>query len=119
MPLTQPTSTPSTPVASISSSLASSRFMPPTDGLDELALMRFRGECGWSSSTAISASRRSRIGADRRAAKRCVSSVRALCRAAPIARRNTESAGARKRGLSALVAERLASTTNLVENLLG
>ena len=26
--------------------------MPPTDGLDELALMRFRGECGWSSSTA-------------------------------------------------------------------
>ena len=28
--------------------------MPPTDGLDELALMRFRGECGWSSSTAIS-----------------------------------------------------------------
>ena len=25
--------------------------------------MRFRGECGWSSSTAISASRRSRIGA--------------------------------------------------------
>ena len=95
MPLTQPTSTPSTPVASISSSLASSRFMPPTDGLDELALMRFRGECGWSSSTAISASRRSRIGADRRAAKRCVSSVRALCRAAPIARRNTESAGAR------------------------
>ena len=32
--------------------------MPPTDGLDELALMRFRGECGWSSSTAISASRR-------------------------------------------------------------
>ena len=28
------------------SSLASSRFMPPTDGLDELALMRFRGECG-------------------------------------------------------------------------
>ena len=31
--------------------------MPPTDGLDELALMRFRGECGWSSSTAISACR--------------------------------------------------------------
>ena len=69
--------------------------MPPTDGLDELALMRFRGECGWSSSTAISASRPSRIGADRRSAMRCVSSVRALCRAAPIARRNTESAGAR------------------------
>ena len=57
--------------------------------------MRFRGECGWSSSTAISASRRSRIGADRRSAMRCVSSVRALCRAAPVARRNTESAGAR------------------------
>ena len=35
-----------------------------------------------------------RIGADRRSAMRCVS-VRALCRAAPIARRNTESAGAR------------------------
>ena len=33
-----PTSTPSTPVASISSSLASSSFMPPTDGFDELAL---------------------------------------------------------------------------------
>lgn len=49
--LDQPTSTPSTPVASISSSLASSRFMPPTDGFDELALIRFRGECGWSSST--------------------------------------------------------------------
>ena len=61
--------------------------MPPTDGLDELALMRFRDECGWSSSTAISASRPSRIGADRRSAMRCVSSVRALCRAAPIARR--------------------------------
>ena len=36
-----------------------------------------------------------RIGADRRSAMRCVSSVRALCRAAPTARRSTESAGAR------------------------
>ena len=61
----------STPVASISSSLARSRFMPPTDGFDELALIRFRGECGWSSSTATSASRPSRIGADRRSAMRC------------------------------------------------
>ena len=69
--------------------------MPPTDGFDELALIRFRGECGWSSSTATSASRPSRIGADRRSVMRCVSNVRALCRAAPIARRNTESAGAR------------------------
>ena len=57
--------------------------MPPTDGFDELALIRFRGECGWSSSTATSASRPSRIGADRRSAMRCVSNVRALCRAAP------------------------------------
>ena len=57
--------------------------------------IRFRGECGWSSSTATSASRPSRIGADRRSAMRCVSNVRALCRAAPIARRNTESDGAR------------------------
>ena len=40
--------------------------MPPTDGFDELALIRFRGECGWSASTATSGSRPSRIGADRR-----------------------------------------------------
>ena len=44
---------------------------------------------------ATSASRRSRIAADRRAAMRCVSSARAWCRAAPTARRNTESTGAR------------------------
>ena len=36
------------------------RFMPPTDGLDEPAVMRFRGECGWSSSTPIRASRSAR-----------------------------------------------------------
>ena len=53
-------------------------------------------------------SRRSRIGADRRSAMRCVSSVRTLCRAAPIARRNTESAGARtcsSRGIVPFVVE--------------
>ena len=69
--------------------------MPPTDGFDELALMRCRGECGWSSSTATSASSRLRIGADRRSAMRSVSRARAWCLAAPTARRSTESAGAR------------------------
>ena len=29
--------------------------MPPTDGFDALALMRGRGECGWSAPTATSA----------------------------------------------------------------
>ena len=69
--------------------------MPPTDGFDEPVLMRCRGECGSSSPTATSVSRRSRIGADRRSAMRCVSRARAFCRAAPTARRSTESAGAR------------------------
>ena len=69
--------------------------MPPTDGFDELALMRCRGECGWSSSTATSASSLLRIGADRRSAMRSVSRARAWCLAAPTARRSTESAGAR------------------------
>ena len=41
--MTQPTSMPSTPGASITASLASSRVMPPTDGFDALALMRGRG----------------------------------------------------------------------------
>ena len=36
----------------INSGLTRSRFMPPTDGVDELALIWCRGECGWSSPTA-------------------------------------------------------------------
>ena len=43
--MTQPTSIPSTPVASIKASLASSRFMPPTDGFDALAVMRRHAVC--------------------------------------------------------------------------
>ena len=51
----------STPVASIDSSRARSRFMPPTDVLDVPVLMPCSGECGWSAPTATSSSRRSRI----------------------------------------------------------
>ena len=56
------------------SSLAGRRFMPPTDGFDELALMRCRSERGWSSSTATSSSSRSRIGA-RQELQPCVASA--------------------------------------------
>lgn len=66
------------------SSLARKRFMPPTDGFDELALMRCRGECGWSSSTATSSSRRSRIRT-RQELQPCVASCSTLG-AAPVGR---------------------------------
>ena len=61
LPLTQPTSISSTPVASISSSLARSRFMPTTDGFEEPVLIRCRGECGIASRHSM-VSRGFRIG---------------------------------------------------------
>ena len=74
--------------------------MPPTDGFDELALMRVQGRVR---QVVVDGDQRIETGAHRHrqtlrhAVLRSVSRARALCLAAPTARRSTESAGAGER----------------------